>query len=316
MIIENRDLKKFKTVFVFEEYRDSAGHGSAICFDNSEDAIYYAINEWNHLAKTDKQSYLKDTYSYFTVTEKNIFLDEDGEYYPENEEINVFWDVFSYEKIGYLEEEIENKLNEIKDLTEDLTESIHDEFIPSKLRDCDQEDINTIKNYINQLNELKEEIKENQRTIANLEKDLIKQKKEAKKVSPKVDKQKVDEEMKKYMNFSKIYLSFEQMGQIRLGLEAGIDVSKYANPKLSDKQMEEIRWGLESGIDVSAYADPKFNDEQMEQIRLGLEAGIDVSKYADPYFNWIEMDIKRRDLKEEKLEAEKQVERKEAEIEI
>lgn len=31
------------------------------------------------------------------------------------------------------------------------------------------------------------------------------------------------------------------MEQIRLGLEAGIDVSKYANSKLSDKQMEEIR---------------------------------------------------------------------------
>lgn len=218
MIIKDRDLKKFKTVFVFGEYRDSKGCGSEVYFDNSEDAIHYAINEWNHLAKTDKQSYLKDTYSYFTVTENNIFLDEDGEYYPENEEINVFWDVFSYEKIGYLEEE-----------------------------------------------------------------------KEAKKVSPKVDKQKVDEEMEKYMNFSKIYLSFEQMGQIRLGLEAGIDVSKYANPKLSDNQMQEIRWGLEDGLDVSKYADPKFNWEQMEEIRKGLESGIDVTKYADPKWEYIQM---------------------------
>ena len=289
MIIEDRDLKKFKTIFVFEEYRDSAGHGSKICFDNSEDAIHYAINEWNHLAKTDKQSYLKDTHSYFTVTENNIFLDEDGEYYPENEEINVFWDVFSYEKIGDLEEEIEDKLNEIKDLTEDLTESIHDEFIPGKLRDCDQEDINTIKNYINRLNELKEEIEENQRTIANLEKDLIEEKKEAEKVSPKVDKQKVDEEMEKYINPSEIYLSFEQMEQIRLGLEAGIDVSKYANSKLSDKQMEEIRYGLQLDLDVSKYADPKFNWEQMEEIRKGLESGIDVTKYADPKWEYIQM---------------------------
>ena len=281
MIIEDRDLKKFKTVFVFGEYRDSAGHGSEICFDNSEDAIHYAINEWNHLAKTDKQSYLKDTFSYFTVTENNIFLDEDGEYYPENEAINEFWNVFSYEKIGYLEEEIEDKLNEIKD----LTESIHDEFIPSKLRDCDQEDINTIKNYINRLNELKEEIENYQRTIESLEKDLIKQKKEAKKVSPKVDKQKVDEEMEKYINPSEIYLSFEQMGQIRLGLESGIDVSKYANPKLSDNQMQEIRWGLEDGLDVSTYADPEFDWKQMREIR-------------------------------EKLEAEKSTKKKEAELEI
>ena len=298
MIIEDRDLKKFKTIFVFKEYRDSKGCGSEVYFDNSEDAIHYAINEWNHLAKTDKQSYLKDTYSYFTVTENNIFLDEDSEYYPENEAINIFWNVFSYEKIKYLEEEIEDKLNEIKDLTEDLTESIHDEFIPSKLRDCDQEDINTIKNYINRLNELKEEIENYQRTIESLEKDLIKEEKEAKKVSPKVDKQKIDEEMEKYINPSEIYLSFEQMEQIRLGLEAGIDVSKYANSKLSDKQMEEIRWGLEDGLDVSKYADPKFNWEQMEEIRKGLESGIDVMKYADPKWEYIQMAHIRCSLKE------------------
>ena len=78
--------------------------------------------------------------------------------------------------------------------------------------------------------------------------------------------------MGKYINPSEIYLSFEQMGQIRLGLEAGIDVSKYANPKLSDKQMEEIRWGLEDGLDVSKYADPKFNWKEMAEIRENLEA--------------------------------------------
>lgn len=164
MIIEDRDLKKFKTVFVFGEYRDSAGHGSEICFDNSEDAIHYAINEWNHLAKTDKQSYLKDTFSYFTVTENNIFLDEDGEYYPENEAINEFWNVFSYEKIGYLEEEINDKLNYIKQLKEEfLYDLIH------------------LEEAKNEINELNKEIEENQRTIANLEKDLIEEKKRSKK---------------------------------------------------------------------------------------------------------------------------------------
>ena len=188
MQIEAKDLKKFKTIFVFERYNGTDGWKEY--FDNSEEAINYAINEWDHFTKYEKKEILnRDDVAVFKVTENNIILEEDGEYYPENEEIDVFWDVFSYEKIGDLEEEIEDNLNEIKDLTEDLGESIHNEFIPGKLRDCDQEDISIIKNYINQLNELKEEIEENQYTIKNLKKDLINEEREAKKINIKTDQE-------------------------------------------------------------------------------------------------------------------------------
>ena len=68
-----------------------------------------------------------------------------------------------------------------------------------------------------------------------------------------------------------------QMEQIRYGLEDGLDISKYADPKFDWEQMKEIRLGLKEGLDVSKYTDPKFDGEQMLEISLGLECGLDVS---------------------------------------
>lgn len=79
--------------------------------------------------------------------------------------------------------------------------------------------------------------------------------------------------------------SRKQMAQIRMGLESGVDVAVFANPRYNANVMEQIREGLESGVDVSIYADPKYDADQMEQIRIGLEEGLDVSVYADPKFN-------------------------------
>ena len=257
MQIEAKDLKKFKTIFVFERYNGTDGWKEY--FDNSEEAINYAINEWDHFTKYEKKEILnRDDVAVFKVTENNIILEEDGEYYPENEEIDVFWDVFSYEKIGDLEEKIKDKLNKI----ENLTESIHDEFISSKLRDCDQEDISTIKDYINQLNKLKEGIEENQHTIKNLKKDLISEEREAKKINIKTD-----QEVKRYEEKG---FDYWQLFEIRKGLENGVDIDKYADLKFSRNQMEQIRLGLEEGIDVNKYADPKFNFYEMLEIRCRL----------------------------------------------
>ena len=89
----------------------------------------------------------------------------------------------------------------------------------------------------------------------------------------------------------------EQMKEIRLGLKEGLDVSKYADPKFDWEQMLETTLGLECGLDVSKYADPKFNKWQMKQIRLGLKEGLDVSKYADPKFNEWQMKEIREGLK-------------------
>lgn len=77
---------------------------------------------------------------------------------------------------------------------------------------------------------------------------------------------------------------YSEMRYIRFGLEEGLDVSIYADPKFDDGQMYEIFVGLLHGLDVSTYADPKFNNAQMRMIRYGLEDGIDVSQYADPKY--------------------------------
>lgn len=45
--------------------------------------------------------------------------------------------------------------------------------------------------------------------------------------------------------FAKVCYNWKQMQELRNGLEAGIDVSSYANPKLSYQQMQEKRFELE-----------------------------------------------------------------------
>ncbi len=62
-----------------------------------------------------------------------------------------------------------------------------------------------------------------------------------------------------------------QITQILVGLQSGLDVSVYAKPDFSWEQMQEIRLRLESGLDVSTYSKPEFDNDQMEEIRLGLE---------------------------------------------
>ena len=48
--------------------------------------------------------------------------------------------------------------------------------------------------------------------------------------------------------------------------------------QLNELQSQEILLGLESGVDVSLYADPRYTFRQMEQIRIRLEKGVDPSE--------------------------------------
>lgn len=78
----------------------------------------------------------------------------------------------------------------------------------------------------------------------------------------------------------------EQMAQIRIGLEHGIDVTSYSDSYwYHSLQMAEIRLGLEAGIDISYYDDVSYSAELMRIIRMGLEAGLDVAWYANPIYN-------------------------------
>jgi len=73
-------------------------------------------------------------------------------------------------------------------------------------------------------------------------------------------------------------------------IKAAKTIEDYKNMGVFDKwQMKEIRDGLEDGLDVSVYADPKYDKDQMYEIRRGLEEGVDVSWYADPEYDNLQM---------------------------
>ena len=72
-----------------------------------------------------------------------------------------------------------------------------------------------------------------------------------------------------------------QLEEIGKGLDAGLDVDKYADPRLLAIQMQEIRIGLEENLPIEKYANVQFDWYQMKEIRKGLENGLDVDKYAD-----------------------------------
>ena len=87
-----------------------------------------------------------------------------------------------------------------------------------------------------------------------------------------------------------------QMEEMRLGLIAGIDLKKYSQCGFDWMQLSEVRLGLEHDIDVSQYADAKYVSQQMHEIRIGLENEIDVSKYADADYDWFQMEEIRKGL--------------------
>ena len=98
------------------------------------------------------------------------------------------------------------------------------------------------------------------------------------------------------------YLSIEMRGEnlreILIGLEEGLEISYYANHEFNYHQMREIRRGLEKRLDVSIYAKPLYQPRQMHEIRKGLESGIDVSKYSSMIYS-------ARDMKEIRMRLEK-----------
>ncbi len=75
-----------------------------------------------------------------------------------------------------------------------------------------------------------------------------------------------------------------QNQEIKLGREAGVDVSLYSNPEFNWLQMEQIRMGLQDGLDASVYANPAYSYETMRQIRLALYSAIDMIPYLERGF--------------------------------
>ena len=61
------------------------------------------------------------------------------------------------------------------------------------------------------------------------------------------------------------------------------------NNAFEKDQLEEIKLGKEAGIDVMQYAKPQFLAIQMRQIRLGLMENLDVACYTKPEYDWFQM---------------------------
>ncbi|MBR5406718.1 MAG: DUF342 domain-containing protein [Lachnospiraceae bacterium] len=87
------------------------------------------------------------------------------------------------------------------------------------------------------------------------------------------------QEQQEYLNkgFTK-----DQVEEIKLGLEEGLDIEPYEDKDFFALQMREIRLGLMKELPVEVYARKDFDWFQMEQIRLGLEEGLNVRLYAYP----------------------------------
>lgn len=139
MRIANENLKNYKKVFVFNEYRDRAGSGSQEYFDSLEEAIDYAKKEWEHLADSDKKSYLNDPAGFFMVTETEVVKEEE-DYYPSLEPLEIFFDAFKYQRKLDIKEEIEEKENYIKQLQQETDVELYgEEYIKEKIEELHEE---------------------------------------------------------------------------------------------------------------------------------------------------------------------------------
>lgn len=107
----------------------------------------------------------------------------------------------------------------------------------------------------------------------------------------------------------------EQINQLRLAKEHGVDYRIIGNPNLSANQMKVLREGLEMGVNVRPYAHPeynplcmmyyndcldnhidikpflssKYNAQQLFQLALGSENGVNIEKMCNPKLGANEM---------------------------
>lgn len=94
----------------------------------------------------------------------------------------------------------------------------------------------------------------------------------------------------------KYHFSNKQLLEIKIGLQEGLDISAFANPKYIASKMREIRLGLLHNVDVELYNRVSFSASQMHEIRLGLESNLDVRCYAKTGFTANHMKFVRENL--------------------
>lgn len=81
----------------------------------------------------------------------------------------------------------------------------------------------------------------------------------------------------------------DQIEEIEIAVEEGLDVKYLLNENLDCNQMYEISEGMKAGLDVSLYADAKFNDVKMRMIRFALTHELDIKDILDENLSRQEM---------------------------
>lgn len=102
-------------------------------------------------------------------------------------------------------------------------------------------------------------------------------------------------DVSRYMNSSMPWMLMEEL---RLEMEQNIDMTQYRKDGYDLSQVSEIRQGLHSGVDIAEYSKKEYFGDQMHEIRLGLEAGLPILFYKDPIFDASQMEQIRLGLSE------------------
>lgn len=97
--------------------------------------------------------------------------------------------------------------------------------------------------------------------------------------------------IKTYMNKE---LSAEQMGALRKGLEANVDVRPFANPDIDVDVMKYCITDMQNGLNIAELSNvynklKDFDLGQIAEISLAYELGLDISKIAKPELKANEM---------------------------
>ena len=147
-----------------------------------------------------------------------------------------------------------------------------------------------------------------------------------KKVQPEIEKVKaVATKKTPFERLSEVFTA-EQLEQLKLGKEHGVNIKVYGHPAFSAIQMRVLRETLEAGLnaklfahpdfsvnhmktfkadlkygeDIRPYLNPKLSPGQISEIQAGIASGVDISTYADP-------DIPDTEMAEIRLRLEKNI---------
>lgn len=77
----------------------------------------------------------------------------------------------------------------------------------------------------------------------------------------------------------------EQIQQLKLGKQHGVEIRIFANPGLSALQMKILREGLEQKVNVRPFAFPDYSVDAMRYYILELKTGMDIRQYLSSKYS-------------------------------